>query len=256
MIFILDDYIEKYLQNEDNVDDRKVARHLKKIIPQTNHMDKNTFNEIIEEFKKKMNNSCDFKAAFQEVCEKYVLVGARIKAYLPDILTRIILNELKFIDKIVKNRSFPLKRKEIKNIVRQKNQKRIEKLFTNMALSIRKVVFATFDENAPGVDPFKKYKLDDIVNMLALDISRYKENKPLGAVKIRYRNKEDVIKRFPVFTDAGWNDRFFPAKKNDKYGRTKPFDGTFKGMPEIVHENLRLAKVIVDIDFLKMKESK
>jgi hypothetical protein len=127
---------------------------------------------------------------------------------------------------------------------------------SSMALSIRKVVFATFDENALGVDPFKKYNLDDIVNMLALDTSRYKENKPLGAVKIRYKNKEDVIKRFPVFTDAGWNDRFYPAKKNDNYGRTKPLNETFKGMPEIVHENMQLAKVIVEIDFLEMEEGK
>ena len=117
-------------------------------------------------------------------------------------------------------------------------------------------IIATFDENVTDVDPFKKCSLDDIVNMLALDISWYKEKKPLRAVKIRYTNEKTVIKRFLVFTDAGWNDRFYPAKKNDKYGRTKPLNRTFNGMPEIVHENLKLGKVIVDIDFLKMKERK
>lgn len=256
MKFILDDYIERYLQNEDNADDRKIARHLKKIIPQTNHMDKNTFNEIIQEFKKQMNNGCDFKAAFQEVCERYVLTGARIKANLPGIFTRIIINDAKFINHIVNNRSIPVSRKRIKNIVRRGDRRNIEKLFTGMNLGVRKVVFATFDENATEVDPFKKCNLDDIVNMLALDISWYKEKKPLRAVEIRYTNEEAVIKRFPVFTDAGWNDRFYPAKKKDKYGKTKPLNRTFKGMPEIVHENLRLARVIVDIDFLKMKERK
>jgi hypothetical protein len=256
MKFILDDYIEKYLQNEDNADDRKIGRHLKNIIPQTNHMDKNTFNEIIEEFKKEMNNGCNFKSAFREVCEKYVLVGDRIKADLPGILTRVILNDLKFIDRIMKKQSIQLWRKDIVNIVVQKNQRKIKKLFTDMTLSIKRVVFATFDENDPEVDPFKKYNLDDIVNMLALDISGYKENKPLGAVKIRYRNKEDVIKRFPVFTDAGWNDRFHPSNEKDNYGRTESLDGTFTGMPEIVHENMQLAEVIVEIDFLEMKEGK
>ena len=256
MKFILDNYIEKYLQNEDNTDDRKIARHLKKIIPQTRHMDKKTFNEIIEEFKKKMNNDCNFKAAFREVCEEYVLVGSRIKANLPGIFTRIIINDLKFVNRIVNNRSIPVSRKKIKNIVRRGDRGNIERLFTGMNLGIRKVVFATFARNAAEVDPFKQCNLDDIVNMLALDISWYKEKKPLRAVKIRYTNEKAVIKRFPVFTDAGWSDRFYPAKKNDKYGRTKPLIRTFKGMPEIVHENLKLGKVIVDIDFLIMKEYK
>ncbi|MGD2086779.1 MAG: hypothetical protein PVH61_11400 [Candidatus Aminicenantes bacterium] len=256
MKFILDDYIENYLQNENNADDRKIASHLKNIIPQTTHLKENTFNEIIETFKNKMNNNCNFKAAFREVCKKYVLIGDRIKADLPAILTRIILNDSKFIERIMKKQSIQLWRKDIENIVAQKNQRKIKKLFTDMTLSIRKVVFATFDENDPEVDPFKKYNLDDIVNMLALDISGYKENKPLGAVKIRYKNKQDVIKRFPVFTDAGWNDRFHPSNEKDNYGRTKSLDGTFKGMPEIVHENMQLAVVIVEIDFLEMKEGK
>jgi len=256
MKFILDEYIEKYLQNEDNADDRKIARHLKKIIPQTRHMDKKTFNKIIEEFKKKMNNGCNFKAAFREVCEEYVLVGSRIKADLPDNFTRIIINDSKFINYIVNNRSIPVSRKKIKMIVRRGDRGNIERLFTGINLGIKKVVFATFDENDPEVDPFRKCNLDDIVNMLALDISWYKEKKPLRAVKIRYTNKKSVIKRFPVFTDAGWSDRFYPAKRNDKYGRTKPLKRTLKGMPEIVHKNIKLGKVIVDIDFLKMKESK
>jgi len=256
MKFILDDYIEKYLQNEDNADDRKIARHLKKIIPQTRHIDTKTFKEIIEVLKKKMNNGCNFKTAFREVCEEYVLVGSRIKADLPGIFTRIIINDSKFINHVVNNRSIPVSRKKIKIMVRRGDRGNIERLFAGMNLSIKKVVFAAFGENVTDVDPFKKCSLDDIVNMLALDISWYKEKKPLRAVKIRYTNEKAVIKRFPVFTDAGWNDRFHPAKKDDNYGKTKPTDDTFKGMPEIVHENLKLGKVIVDIDFLKMKERK
>ena len=219
-------------------------------------MDKKTFNEIIEDFKKKMNNGCNFKAAFREVCEEYVLVGSRIKADLPGIFTRIIINDSKFIKHMVNNRSIPVSRKKIKIMVRRGDRGNIERLFAGMNLSIKKVVFATFDENVTDVDPFKKCNLDDIVNLLALDISRYKEKEPLRAVKIRYTNEKAVVKRFPVFTDAGWNDRFHPPKERANYGETKPTDGTFKGMPEIVHGNLKLGKVIVDIDFLKMKERK
>lgn len=114
----------------------------------------------------------------------------------------------------------------------------------------REVVFAVFDEDEPASDPFGDNNIEDIINMLALDRSAFRKDEPLTAVSIRYRNRDDVIKRFPVFIDAGWYDKFHPPGKNDKYGRTKPLDESFKGMPEIVHKNLKLSDIIEEIRFL------
>jgi len=60
-----------------------------------------------------------------------------------------------------------------------------------------------------------------------------------------------VFIRFPVFTDAGWYDKFQPTDKQDNYGRTKSLDPSLKSMPEVVHINLKLADVIEHIRFLK-----
>jgi hypothetical protein len=46
-----------------------------------------------------------------------------------------------------------------------------------------------------------------------------------------------------------------PSDENDKYGRIKPLDKSLPGMPEVVHENLKLAEVIEEIHFLKEQET-
>jgi hypothetical protein len=83
------------------------------------------------------------------------------------------------------------------------------------------------------------------------DTNLYKEEQLTTAVSIRYRNRDDIIKRFPVFTDAGWYDKFHPSGKEDRYGRTKSLDPKLKSMPEVVHKNLKLVDVIENIQFLK-----
>jgi len=251
MDFILDDTIDNYIQDAEAFD-RKVAHHLKEIISTTTHLDENIFIEIIEDLKKEMDNGENFKNAFHKMCKKYILTGDAISADLPEILTRVILDDLKFLEKIAKDRSISFSRENIKRIIDSRNRQRIDKLLKNLTLSVKKVVFATFDESEPEADPFKKYKLNDVINMLALEKkSAFKEIRPLTAVSIRYKNKDDVLKRFPIFPDAGWNDKFYPSRKDDKYGRTKSLDPLLKNMPEIVHENLKLAEVIEDIRFLE-----
>jgi hypothetical protein len=256
MEFILDDYIDRYIQDADNEVDKEIARHLKEIIPRTTHLDKNVFNEILEALKKEMDNGKDFKTAFLQVCREYGLVGDIIKAALPQILTRVILNETQLIMKISRNRAIPISRGEISDIVRSESRKKIDDLFNNLRLGNKRLIFATFDENTPEADPFEKYTLSDIINMLALDRSAYKDNQVLRAAKIRYGNQDNVFKRFPVFTDAGWYDKFHPSEKHDKYGRTKPLDKSAKSMPEVVHENLKMSDVIVDIRFLEEEQEK
>jgi hypothetical protein len=54
MDFILDDIIDNYIQDAEAFD-RKVAQHLKEIIPNTTHLDENIFLEIIEDLKKEMS---------------------------------------------------------------------------------------------------------------------------------------------------------------------------------------------------------
>jgi hypothetical protein len=63
---ILDDYIDAYIRSVDDSDDETIARHLKEIIPETTHLDENTFNEIMEELRKEMDKGkvADFKSAF------------------------------------------------------------------------------------------------------------------------------------------------------------------------------------------------
>jgi hypothetical protein len=66
MKFTLDDYIEKYIRNAKYTTNKKIARHLREIIPQTTHLHPETFKEIIEELKMKMDNGENFKNAFQK----------------------------------------------------------------------------------------------------------------------------------------------------------------------------------------------
>jgi hypothetical protein len=248
--FALDDYIDKYIQDAGHAD-KKTARHLKEIIPKTTHLEEKTFNEIIEELKKEMDEGENFKNVFRKISEKYILKGNIVKAELPHILTRIILDDTGFIEKVTEELGIPSSREDIKEIVDLKEQDTIAGLFKNIELTIRKVVFATFDEDEMEADPFINCGIKDIVNMLALDTSSFIEDQPLTAVSIRYKNKDDILKRYPILTDAGWHDKFYPPDKNDAYGRTKPQDKSLKGMPEIVHENLKLARMLEDIRFLE-----
>jgi hypothetical protein len=153
-MFILDEYIEDYIVSVDDSDDKIIARHLKKIIPETTHLDKNTFDEI-------------------------------------------------------------------------------------------------FDEDEPGNDPFANHKVIDIINMLALPSKEFAEGEPKSAIKLKYRNMKNIQKKFPVFFDPGWYDKFFPSDKNDKYGRSKSLDKSLRNMPEVVHENLKISEVTENIEFLK-----
>lgn len=262
MAFVLDDYIDDYIQHA-NEFDKKVAMHLKEIIPKTTHLDKKVFKDIIEELKKEIESEKDFKAAFRIVCEKYILKGNVIKATLPGLLTRIILNESNFLKEVARNFSVArdldvplesiIKPEDIINVVDSRDKKSIAKTFGDTKLNNRReVVFATFDENDMESDPFINDALKDIVNILALwDTNLYKEEQLTTAVSIRYRNRDDIIKRFPVFTDAGWYDKFHPSDKEDRYGRTKSLDPSLKSMPEVVHKNLKLSDVIENIRFLE-----
>lgn len=257
----LDAYINKYLQDA-GATDKKVARHLKEIIPKTTHLDENIFKQIIEELKRGMNNGKDFKSAFLEICEKYILSGDVIKAELPFILTRIILNEHNFLMEIARNLSVApgleesleliVKPADIINAVESKDQQAVVQIFGESKLhNRREVVFAAFDEDKPASDPFLNNNIEEIINRLALEKNVFKENECLTAVSIRYKNEDNILKRFPAFTDAGWYDKFYPSENHDNYGRTKPQDESFGSVPEIVHENLRLADVIDEIRFLE-----
>lgn len=250
MEFVLEKYIESYIQNTDYSEDKKIALHLKEIIPSTSHLAKDTLNEIIEALKKEMDNGKDFKVTFQNVCPKYILTGDTIQGKLPRLLTRIIIDDTEFLEKVSEEYGVPSSRDDIKKIVDSKDKDNITGLFRNIELNIRKVVFATFDENNMEADPFVNHTLKAIIGMLALNKRLLRRDIPLTAVSIRYKNKDDILKRFPVFTDAGWYDKFYPSEKHDKYGRTKPLDKSLKSMPEVVHENLKIADVIEEIRFL------
>ena len=93
MKFALDDYIEKYVKNAKYTANKKIARHLKEIIPQTTHLHRETFKEIIGELKTKMDSGENFKNAFQRVRKKFILTGDTIKAELPGLFTRVIVNK-------------------------------------------------------------------------------------------------------------------------------------------------------------------
>ncbi len=253
MIHTLDDYINQYIQ-EAVESDKKVALHLKEIIPGTTHLDERIFYEIIKKLKNNIDGGKDFKAAFRQVCEMYFLKGNTIKAELPGILTRIILNKTKFISFIKQESDIPFSEKEIEIILtREENEYLVVDLLKNVNLSKNKVVFATFDERKKDENLFSNHKVIDIINMLALDRDTFEEGEIYSAVKIRYRNSEGFENRYPTFIDAGWWDRFYPSAKDDKFGRTKSLDPALPNMPEVVHENVNISEVLEDIDFLEDK---
>jgi hypothetical protein len=69
-----------------------------------------------------------------------------------------------------------------------------------------------------------------------------------------YRNSIDFEKKYPTFIDAGWWDRFYPAGKDDDYGRTQSLDDSLPGMPEVVHKNMRVADTLEDIEIMEDKD--
>lgn len=253
MKFALNDYIDKYIRNSKYTTNKKTAAHLKEIIPQTTHLHQETFKEIIEELKMKMDNGENFKNAFQRVRKKFILTGDTIEAELPGLFTRIIVNKRLFLQYLSKR--LGMKLIDIESRIDATDVNRFLRLIGRLELapSNNNTVFATFDEQDMANDPFSNHKVKDIISMIGKDISSFNEGEPLSLVKIRYKNKPDIEKKFPIFIDAGWYDRFYPAKKHDKYGRTKSLDPSLKNMPEIVHQNLSIAEVTEDIRFLEDK---
>jgi hypothetical protein len=255
MAFNLDEYIENYIQDAEAFD-RKVAQHLKEIIPNTTHLNENTFHEIIKNLKKEMDTGTDFKEAFNGICEIYFLKGDVIKAGLPDLLTRIILSKTMFISYIKKALKGAYTTREIENIFASGQKALMMLLLGKLNLAKKNVVFATFEEKRKDGNPFLKNSVEEIIHRLALNRNVFRENESLSAVKIRYKNKENVEKRYPTFNDAGWNDKFYPAEIDDNYGRTKSLNPGLEGMPEIVHKNLKLADVAQDIELLEDRDEK
>lgn len=251
MEFNLDDYIDHYVQNEDNASDRKTALHLKEIIPRTTHLDESVFKEMIGELTTVMGEDHNFKVAFNKVRTRYILNGDTIKAVLPDTLYRLILNEQKFKYNFDKKEGMPVDAISLLRGIDLNNKVEVERLLGNFRLSLQEVVFATFFEDNMEADLFVNRSIRDIIDMMALDSTVFLQEESLTAVCIRYRNRHDITKRFPVFIDAGWHDKFHPCKKEDKYGWTKPLRAGLNPRPEIVHENSKLADVIVGIQFLE-----
>jgi hypothetical protein len=251
MKFPLDDYIDEYIQNAKSTTSKKTAQHLKKIIPQTTHLDRNIFNKIIEELKKEIDNGENFKNAFVKIRKKYLLIGYAIQAKLPGTLIRIIVNVREFLEYI--SNVLGLDVKEIKNRINSKGSGYFIRFVghLNLASINNNVVFATFDENNLENDPLIDYNVNEIINMLALDKNSFNKEGSLSAIKIKYRNPDGIEKKFPIFLDAGWYDKFFPSDRNDKYGRTRSLDPSLKNMPEIVHQNLKISEVMEDIEFLE-----
>jgi hypothetical protein len=255
MRFILDDYIESYILSTDDPDDKTIAQHLKEIIPMSTHLDKITFNEILTEFKQaakaQEGKVEDFKSAFHKIRPKYILSGDKIEAELPGILIRIIAHIDHFFEYISNVRG--MKVEKIKKRLSTRGIKDFIQFIGHLELAPKdnNVVFATFDEDNPGNDPFVNYKAGDVVNMLALPSKKFKKGEPKSVIKIKYRNKESIEKKFPIFFDAGWYDKFFPSDKDDKYGRSRSLDKSLKNMPEIVHANLKISEVTETIEFVK-----
>lgn len=249
MTFILDRYIDEFIEKAEDSYDKRVAKHLKEIIPETNHLDQKVLKKIIGELMKEMNNGKDFKKVYLKVSEEYVLKGDIIDAELPFFFTRIILNFRRFLEYLSKKIGIDVER--LKKRIKSEGIHRFILSIDYLQLAPNKAVLAAFNENKMGEEPFIDWKVSDIINILALDRSVFKEGEPLSAIKVRYKNREDIDKRYPIFFDAGWYDKFYPSEKNDRYGRTRPLDKLSKGMPEIAHKNVKICDVASDIEVLK-----
>jgi hypothetical protein len=253
MTFILDKYIDQFIEKAEDSYDKRVAKHLKDIIPETNHLDQKVLKKIIRELRREMDNGKDFKMAFHKIILKYILKGDTIKAKLPPVLTRVILNKAKFISSIKDKYKIPFNGRRIEIILASGNMTHITRLLRKIKLSTRKVVFAAFDEDRKHRDPFADNRVADIIKMLALSEDVFDEDEPLTAVKIRYRNNKNFVKKYPTFIDAGWWDKFYPSSNQDEYGRTGSLDPSLPGMPEIVHKNIGISDVLEEIEFLEDK---
>jgi hypothetical protein len=198
-----------------------------------------------------MDNGENFKNAFHKMCKKYILTGDVISADLPELLTRIIVNIRLFL--IYLSKKLGMEVEDIKKRIDSNDIKRIIHLIGHLELAPpnNNVVFATFDEDNLENDPFIGYKVRDIINMLGKDRSSFNKGEPLGVVKIRYKNIDNIEKKFPTFLDAGWHDKFYPSEKDDKYGKTRSLDPSLKNIPEIVHKNLKISEVTEDIQFIE-----
>jgi hypothetical protein len=254
MEYILNKYIDDYVEKTKSDTDKETARHLKEIIPKTTHLNKAIYNEVIEELLKEIANGNNFKDVFFGVCKKFLLKGDIIKAELPDILTRIIANKNRFVEKILyQYKRSPSQHHKLKMVFASGDKVRIIRTLRKLrrvGLSGWEVVFAGFDEKNEDRDPYLKHRVIDIINQLALDKDVFDD--PYTVVKIRYRNDDDFDKRYPMFIEAGWNDKFHPSDESDDYGRTKSLDPSLPGIPEVVHENMKLSEVIMeDVDFLE-----
>jgi hypothetical protein len=245
--------IDCYIKKTTIACDKKTAKHLKSILPLTKHLQKETFKDFCDALLKE-NKKKDFKESFIKVSPEYVLKGDLIRAELPNIFTRIILNKSKFISYLKRISNIPFSARQIESLLTVgENQELIHQLLKNIYLSRHEVVFATFDEEDLFKDPFLNYGVIDIINMLALSRDIFESDRPLTAIKIRYRDQDNLEKRFPTFIDAGWWDKFFPAKEKDSYGKTKSLDKSLPGKPEIVHQNAKMSNLLLSIDILEDK---
>jgi hypothetical protein len=260
MTFILDKYIDSYvvkvIEKMDDLEKKqrqeKIALHLKEILSIDSHMEAGIYDKVITEIIKQIENrsETDFEDIFTGVCRKYTLNGSTITCVLPRILIRIILNKDKFLLKIRDKCNIPAARDQLAAAFASGNKERILKQLQKLkkaGLSGGDVVFSTFDETGKGEDPLLNLKIIDIINKLALDKDVFEgDGKPYTAIKIKYRNSDDFVKKYPTFMDTGWNDKFFPSEKDDKYGRTRNLITHLPDMPEVVHKNIPFAGVMLD----------
>jgi hypothetical protein len=164
MKFSLNDYIDKHIRNAKYTTNKKIAQHLKEIIPQTTHLHRETFKEIIAELKKEMDNGNNFKKAYLKISKKYILTGDTIKAQLPDILTRIILNLRRLLGYL--SRKMGIKMERLNKRIALEGIDRFIQSIDFFQLSPNKVVLATFDEDDLELDPFVDKKVNDIIRRL------------------------------------------------------------------------------------------
>ncbi len=236
-----------YIKRARKTGNKEIALHLLDIIPKTCHLNDAIFNSIQNEIKDKIDAGRSFQVAFDRVSRKYVLQGHLITAKLPAVLIRIIANKEKFLEKVSNKINIPID--ELKNQMAVMGIKDFAPRLGKLSEG-GKMVFATFDDTNMEKDPFENSKADEIISRAALDMNSFDEGEPITVVKIRYRNLAHIDKKFPSFADAGWRKTFFPANKNDKYGRTRSLNSKWDGVAEVVHKDVKMSEVIEDGAFI------